>query len=131
MNINEQDELVQVITDFIEMGHVENIIAMFKQDLSCYSLTGRLIQDERFMVRIGVAVLFEELAGIRPNEVKLAIPSLTPLLSSPTPSIRGEAANLLGIIGCKEAMAALSILRNDPDPQVKEIVSDILSETAR
>ena len=131
MNSQEQNELVQIIADFIEMGHVENIIAMFKQDLSCYSLTDRLIQDERFMVRIGIAVLFEELHAIRPDETQLAIPCLIPLLSNQTASTRGEAANLLGIIGSKEALAALSKLRNDPDPQVKEIVSDILSEASR
>lgn len=131
MDTHEQDELVQVITDFIEMGHVENIIAMFKQDPSHYKLTGRLIQDERFMVRIGVAVLFEELRVVRPNEIELAIPSLLPLLSHRIPQIRGEAANLLGIIGSKEALTALEPMRNDPDPQVKEIVTDILSEPSQ
>lgn len=124
----EQDELVQVISDFLEMGHVENIMAMFKQDPSCYALTGKLIQDERFMVRIGLAVLFEELAMLKPDDVVLAIPNLAPLLTSKTPYIRGEAATLLGIIGTKEALAEISLLRNDPDPQVKEIVADILDE---
>ena len=127
MNTQEQDELVQVITDFIELGHVENIVSMFKQDTSCYELTGRLVQDERFMVRIGVAVLFEELHVLRPDEIELAVPNLTPLLSNKNPQIRGEAANLLGIIGSKGALGALTPLQNDPDPQVKEIVTDILA----
>lgn len=131
MDKQEQDELVQVITDFIEMGHVENIIAMFKQDPFCYTLTGRLIQDGRFMVCIGVAVLFEELRIVRPTEIALAIPNLIPLLSHPSPQFRGEAANLLGIIGSKEALAALEPMLNDPDPQVKEIVTDILCEPAQ
>ena len=80
------------------------------------------------MVRIGVAVLFEELQQTKPAEVELAIPSLLPLLSDQDPHIRGEAANLLGIIGSKKALTALEPLRNDPDPQVKEIVTDILAE---
>lgn len=128
MEIHEQEELIQVISDFLEMGHVENIMAMFKQDPSCYALTGRLIRDERFMVRIGVAVLFEELAILKPDEVAQAIPSLVPLLSDQTPHIRGEAVNILGIIGTEEALAAITPLRNDPDHQVCEIVSDILGE---
>jgi len=124
----EQQELTQVIADFLDMGHVENIIAMFKQDLSCYDLTGMLLHDERFMVRVGVAVLFEELKKIRGDEIPRAIPALIPLLTSQTPSIRGEAANILGIIRTEHALKAVTPLQNDPDPQVREIVADILVE---
>jgi len=131
MQQSEQAELVKVIADFLEMGHAENIVAMFKQDPSCYALTGQLIQDERFMVRIGVAVLIEEMTAIRPDEVELAIPSLVPLLTSLTPYVRGEAANLLGIIGTEKALAAIVLLRNDPDPQVQEIVSDVLGDATQ
>jgi len=131
MQQSEQEELVKVIADFLEMGHVENIVAMFKQDPSCYALTGLLIQDERFMVRIGVAVLTEEMTALRPDEVELAIPSLVPLLTNLTPYVRGEAANLLGIIGTEKALAAIALLRNDPDPQVQEIVSDVLGNAAQ
>lgn len=131
MQQQEQAEMVTVITDFLEMGHVENIIAMFKQDPSYYALTGQLIQDERLMVRVGVAVLFEDLIESRPDHVELAIPSLVPLLNSQAPVVRGEAANLLGIIGSREALAALAPLADDPDPQVREIVADILDDTTR
>lgn len=124
----ERAELVSVIADFLEIGHVENIMAMFKQDLSHYALAGDLIRDERFKVRMGMAVLFEELHKIRPDEVGLAIPSLLPLLSHETGFVRGESASLLGIIGTKEALAAIAPLKNDPDAQVREIVSDLLAE---
>ncbi len=69
MHENEQAELITVIGDFLEMGHVENIMAMFKQDTSLYALSGELLRDERFMVRMGMAVLFEELRAIRPQEL--------------------------------------------------------------
>ncbi|MBU0482935.1 MAG: HEAT repeat domain-containing protein [Proteobacteria bacterium] len=120
------DDLLPVIGDFLEMGHVENIVAMFKQDVALYGLTGELLRDERFMVRLGVAVLFEELAMLRPEEIPLAIPSLLPLLNDPTPYIRGEACNLLGIIATDQARLHLAGMQNDPDPQVREIVRDNL-----
>ena len=41
-------DMLQVIGDFLELGHVENIVAMFKQDRSLYNLTGALLRDERF-----------------------------------------------------------------------------------
>lgn len=123
----EQTELISVIGDFLEMGHVENIMAMFKQDTSLYALSGKLLRDERFMVRMGMAVLFEELKDIRPQEVALAIPALLPVLAEKTPWMRGEAVNLLGIIGTPEALAYIKPLADDPEPQIREMVADILA----
>lgn len=121
-------DMLKVIGDFLELGHVENIVAMFKQDRGLYGLTGDLLRDERFTVRLGVAVLFEDLAGIRPGEVALAIPSLVPLLRENNPILRGEAATILGIIGSDDALMHLAELEDDPDSQVHEIVADILRE---
>ena len=130
MDRAEEQELLKVIGDFLEMGHVENIMAMFKQDPSLYKLTGELLRDERFMVRMGVAVLFEELAEIRPDEVAYAVPALLPLLADETPWVRGEAVNILGIIGTPEALTHLREMINDPDPQVREIAGDFLDSGA-
>ncbi len=127
MHENEQAELITVIGDFLEMGHVENIMAMFKQDASLYALSGELLRDERFRVRMGMAVLFEELKGIRPQEVILAIPALLPVLVETTPWMRGEAVNLLAIIGTPEAVGHIRLLADDPDPQIREMVQDILA----
>jgi hypothetical protein len=120
-------DLLKVIADFLELGHVENIVAMFKQDTSLYNLTGNLVRDERFTVRLGVAVLFEELAVIIPNDLPLAIPSLLPLLRETNPLLRGEAATILGIIGTRAAHEHLLPLADDPDPRVREIITDIIN----
>ena len=128
MNDGYDIDLVKVIGDFLELGHVENIVAMFKQDRSLYSLTGDLLRDERFAVRLGVAVLFEELAVKKPADLRLTIPVLLPLLEETNPILRGEAATILGIIGGQEAIGNLQTLQNDPDQQVLEIVTDILRQ---
>ena len=120
------EEILKVIGDFLEKGLAENIVAMFKKDPDLHRLTGRLLKDERFMVRIGVAVLYEELALIRPGETALAITGLRPLLTDETPYVRGEACNILGIINNREARELLAPMRKDPDPQVREIVADLL-----
>jgi HEAT repeat protein len=119
-------DMQQVISDFLELGHVENIVAMFKQDRSLYNLTGDLLRDERYTVRLGIAVLFEELTDIHPMEISLAIPSLLPLLQEQNPILRGEAATILGIIGSRDALKQLEKLKGDPDPQVREIIADII-----
>ena len=127
VNKDKHIDLLKVIGDFLEMGHVENIVAMFKQDTDLYDLTGALIRDERFTVRLGTAVLFEELAEIRPADISLAIPFLLPLLQEENPVLRGEAATILGIINNPAALQQLETLADDPDPQVREIVTDILN----
>jgi HEAT repeat protein len=126
MDKNLNIDILKVIGDFLELGHMENIVAMFKQDKSLYGLTGDLLRDERFRVRLGTAVLFEELAEIRPGDISLAIPSLLPLLKEGNPRLRGEAATVLGIIGSTDVIVHLEKLRDDPDSQVREIITDIL-----
>ena len=128
MNNDYAIDLLKVIGDFLELGHVENIVAMYRQDTSLYKFTGDLLRDERFTVRLGTAVLFEELAKMEPNETSLAIPSLLPLLQEKNPLLRGEAATILGIIGSPDALQHLRQLKEDPDPQVREITADIISQ---
>jgi len=123
-------ELKKVIADFLEMGHIENIVSMFRQDPQYYKWSGDILQDERFNVRLGMAVLFEELKEIQPDELTRAIPSLLPLLENENALMRGEAVSLLGIIGTVEARNLIKAKINDPSPQVREMVEMVLEETA-
>ena len=121
------EEMIKTIADFIEMGHVENIVIMFKKDQSYYKYISRLIQDERFVVRMGIVLLFEELAAIKPIEVTQAIPFLTPLLKEEIPLyVKGEVLTILGIIGGGEARQYIEKYVDDPDPQLAEIAKDYL-----
>lgn len=119
-------DLLTVISDFLEKGLAENIVAMFKKEPELHRLAGELLKDERFMVRMGVAVLYEELVVGRPDETALAIPSLRPLLTDELSYVRGEACNILGLINTDEARIMLRTMTDDPDPQVREIVADFL-----
>ncbi len=122
------EELLAVMADFLEMGHVENIVAMYKQEPRYYEWTGRLLTDERFVVRLGVSVLFEYLVEQRPNDVRQAIPSLMEQLKNTDSLVRGEALNVLGIIGGEDALALVEKMVKDPDSQVVEVARDILTE---
>jgi hypothetical protein len=119
-------ELKKVIADFLDQGHVENIVAMFRREPKYYEWTGELLNDERFSVRLGISVLLEELQEIQPDKLALAIPSLVKLLYVEEPLIRGEAVSVLGIIGTKEALAEIHLLNSDPNPQVREMVQLVL-----
>ena len=121
-------ELKQVIKDFLDQGFVENIVAMFKYEPAYYAWTGELLDDERFAVRLGMSVLFEELYKIQPQQLHLAIPSLLPLLSADSPHLRGEAISILAIIATDEAKSHIREMANDPSPQVRELVQLLLDE---
>jgi len=131
MNQVSDHELIVVIKDFLEMGHVDNIVAMFVQDPLYYSWTGAILEDERFNVRLGVLVLFEELKQRAPNQLERAIPSLLPLLHSSSPHIRGEAVSVLGIIGTLQAREQIEKMLSDSHPLVVEVAQDILAELGK
>lgn len=121
-------ELKKVIGDFLEMGHVENIVAMFRRDPRYYAWTGEILDDERLAVRLGVSILFEDLKALQPEKLPLAIPSLTGLLKSESANIRGEAVGVLGIIGTEEACVKIRSMADDPSPQVREMVEVVLED---
>ncbi len=124
------DELRRVIADFLSLGHVDNIVAMFRQEPRYLAWTGLLLEDERFAVRLGVSVLFEHLVELCPHHLTLAVPGLIAQLRHPVAWVRGEAASVLGLIATDETLAALPALLDDPSPQVVEIVRDILEPPA-
>jgi len=125
------EELLKVIADFLEMGHVENIVAMFKQEPRYYQWVGNLLHDERFAVRLGVSVLFEYLVAERPDDVNLAIPSLAGALRHEAYWTRGEAVSVLAIINNDDALALVKTMVDDPAPEVAAVARDILAEGNR
>ncbi|WP_419175720.1 HEAT repeat domain-containing protein [Desulfosediminicola sp.] len=130
MNEVDDAELKKVMADFLELGHVENIIAMYRHDPRYYDWTGEILDDERFAVRVGVSVLFEELTRLEPEQTQRAVPSLAVLLQSESANIRGEAIGVLGIIGGEKAISQIRAMENDPSPQVREMVDLVLEESA-
>ena len=128
MNQVSDGELKKVIADFLEMGHAENIVAMFRREPLYYTWVGEILDDERFSVRLGLSVLFEELKSLQPERLALAIPSLSRVLTHESSLLRGEAVGLLGIIGTHEAIELVQEMRGDPNPQVREMVEMILED---
>ena len=126
--IGSDENVIEVIKDFLEMGHVDNIVAMFHRYPQYYSNTGAILDDERFNVRLGVSVLFEELKTRVPDQLELALPSLLPLLSSDRPHIRGEALCIMGIIGTPAAIDYIKGMTSDSNKQIREVAEEILAE---
>ena len=120
--------LIALIADHMENGFLENIIDMFRHDRCLYSLTGSLIQDERVRVRIGITALIEELKKMDTTNIFEAVPGLLPLLTHAESVVRGDAANLLGIIGDKNALPPLEKLLEDENENVRLIAKEAIAE---
>ncbi len=96
--MNEED-LRTMILDYMQKGFLENIIDMFKHDKNLYPLIVDMIKDERIRVRIGAIALVEDLLKTSKKELTEIIPAISALLNDPNPTIKGDAAYLLEIIG--------------------------------
>jgi hypothetical protein len=124
-------DMKKMLADYMENGLLDNIVDMFKHDKNLYIYIGSLIADERIRVRIGTTALLEILNKEAGEHIHEAVPSVLPLLKDQNPVIRGDAANLLGIIGDTQTIPFLEELMTDEDQNVriiaKESIDDIRS----
>ncbi len=114
----------RMIADYMENGFLENIIDMFKHDKCLYSIIGDILEDERSRVRLGTVALIETLKETDFDHIVTAIPGIVRLLKNPNPTIRGDTAHLLGIIGHKDALPFLLEASDDENEMVKEIIEE-------
>lgn len=118
----------QMIADHMEGGFLENIIDMFKHDRGLYSLVPHLMADERGRVRLGTVALIEALRDAHREEIIGTIPGIAALLKHPNPTIRADAAYLLGVIGHRDAIPYLREAEGDENGLVGQIVRESLEE---
>ncbi len=124
----EDFDLKKMIADYMEGGMLDNIADMYKHDQALYAYIGDFMRDERMRVRIGVTALIEILKKEDPEHIHKAIPSVLPLLKDQNPVVRGDAANLLGIIGERESLPFLEEMLSDEDQNVRTIVKESIDE---
>lgn len=122
------NKLKTMVLDHMEKGFLENIIDMFRHDESLSPLIIDMLKDERMRVRLGATALVEELIRQKPEPLVKLIPVIAALLKDENPTVRGDGANILGIIGHKDALPFLANAGNDEDPNVQEIVRDAVQD---
>jgi HEAT repeat protein len=79
-------------------------------------------------VRLGATALVEELSGEHKTELRNAVPGIIELLKHENPTIRGDAAYVLGIIKDRSAREALEECLHDSHLGVREVVHDALAQ---
>ncbi len=128
MSLNEADlkEFTGLLSGDLENGDIDKVVSLFAYNTDLYETIGNLLLQGSMFVRLGVNMLLEELKENKPEEVLLAIPHLTPLLKDENPTIRGDVADLIGIIGTPEHIGLIRPLLEDPNSQVREIVAEAI-----
>lgn len=122
------DELKVIVPEHMDRGFLENIIDMFRHHDDLYPLIINMIKDERMRVRLGVTALVEELIKDSPDPLVKIIPDIGRLMKDPDSTVRGDAANILGIIRHKDALPYLQDADNDPDVDVRGIVREAMKD---
>jgi hypothetical protein len=117
-----------MIADYMEKGFLDNIVDMFKHDKTLYPVIGDLLGDERSRVRIGTVALVETLKEEDYDNIVTAIPDIAKLLKDTNPTIRGDAAYLLGIIGHGDAVPYLLSVCDDEHDLVREAALESIDE---
>ncbi len=121
-------DIKSMISDYMEKGFLENIIDMFRHDRGLYPLIGDLMKDERMRVRLGISALVETLVKEDADALAGAVPGITALLRNENPTIRGDAAYLLEIIGHLDAIPWLREALKDENRSVREIAKEAVEE---
>jgi hypothetical protein len=122
------DELKTMVLNYMDDGYLENIIDMLKHDESLYPLVIDMIKDDRVRVRLGAAALVEELVKINREPFVKLVPAIGSLLKDPSPTLRGDAAYLLGIIRHADALPFLLNAKDDGNRFAREVILDSITD---
>jgi hypothetical protein len=121
-------EIKEMLIEYMGKGFLDNIIAMYRQDLSLCRFVPDMLGDESMRVRLGATALVEELFVEHRAELRNAVPGIVELLKHENPTIRGDAAYVLGIIKDGSAREALVACLHDNHLGVREAASDALAQ---
>ena len=121
--------MAEYFSELLENQQLPLALELTRRELSQLETLVDLVADlETPMgVRIGVAAMFEDLAGS--GELQDALPRLLRLTRAPESQVRADAAYYIGLLGPEVSRAHLQPLLNDENAEVREIVREAL-ETA-
>ena len=105
---------------------MDSLVLLFRADKDLYGHLPALLTDERISVRIGTSALVESLAEEDPQGKRRAAAELVALLKNGNDVVRGDAAYLLGLVGCRDDAGPLRPLLKDENPDVREAAEESL-----
>jgi len=128
MNDQEREEKAESVACMLDGKALDHVADLFRENAELAEISGLLMSDERMRVRLGATAVLEELARENAPAASGALPFLLPLLRHEHSLVRGDALNVLGILGGTKVLPELRALLQDPDPRVVEVARDVIEE---
>lgn len=119
-----------MLIEYMGRGFLENIEALFRQEPELGRFIPAMISDGNVGVRLGATALVEDLAE-RSDILGHAVPGLLGLLADGNPTVRGDAASLLGTIGDVSAKERVEALLKDENAAVREVAKLALEDIGK
>lgn len=116
--------------EMLKSGHRGKVEDMIRADPQRSIALVDLMRDPEasMAIRLGIGAVLEEFQG---SAIAAPMtPKLADMLHDPEPRNRADAAHFLSLIGDGEALKILRDCLNHPDPEVREIAYDALSNPA-
>lgn len=120
-------EMLNMLIEYMGKGFLENIEALFRQEPELARFIPEMISQENVGVRLGTTALVEDLSGRR-DILGHAVPGLLGLLTNGNPTVRGDAASLLGTIGDISVKEQVAELLKDENAAVREVARIALED---
>jgi HEAT repeat protein len=120
-------EMRDMLIEYMGRGFLDNIIALFKQEPALARFLPDLLGQEDLGVRLGATALVEEMAGAHGSMLEHAVPGLVRLLEHENPTVRGDAAYVLGVLRPAAAREPLAARLRDDHPAVREAAAEALA----
>ena len=128
MTLSNEDlkEFSSLLSQDLENGDTDKVVELFKYNKTLYETLGKMLSEGSMFVRLGVNMLLEDLSEEKPEDMKYALPQIIPLLQNENATIRGDAADIIGMIGSSEHISILKPLLEDEHSQVREIAAEAI-----
>jgi glutaredoxin len=112
----------------IKEGDAEKLAGMMVADGDVYVRALELLADPDWSVRMGMMVVLEEVAKLRPDLLQRVYPYVVDLLDHGDANQRGDMAYLLGLIGDANVLGPLKMLLNDKNSEVAEAAFEAVQQ---
>jgi hypothetical protein len=122
-----RDGLKSYFFEMLKTGRRAKVEQSLRDDPGRSTMLAELVTDPEagMAVRLGIGAVLEELQG---SGITLAMaPLLVRALADADPRNRADIAYFLSLIGGEAARDALRGCLDDPDPEVREIAQDVLT----
>ena len=116
------------IAELLNGQSLSKVQELFRKNPSYLDYSADFMADERMRVRLAATSILEDLSAVIPEQIAPVVFLLIPLLQHPNHLVRGDAANLIAILDGKNRKEILKAMEDDPDPQVREVIRDILQD---